>query len=113
MQNLFRIVLAGAVLWAAALSADTSAMVEGRIDGVQQDQIMMGSQAYAVIYPATEKSRADAQAYGFETECWVVSPIDRYRIDYITLVKVGYVNLARVTLQGKVVRTIEVLDLQQ
>ena len=114
MQNFLRIVLIGAILWAGALGADSSVVVEGRVDWVEQDHLMIGPKRYEVIYAATEKGQTDAETYGFETECWVVvSSFDRYRIDYITLVKVGYVDLARLTLEKGMVRTIEVLNLQQ
>lgn len=113
MLKLIRIILVGAILWAAALSAGTSTVVQGRIDWVEQDHVMVGSQRYEVIYPSTEKGKADAKTYGFETECWVVAPPKPYRIDYITLVNVGYVDLARLTLQDGFVRSIEILDLQQ
>ncbi len=113
MQNLLRIVLAGAILWAAPAWADTTNVVQGRIDWIELDHFLIGSQRYEVIYPATEKGKADAQTYGFETECWMVVPTKPYKFDYITLVKIGYVDLARVTLQNGMVRTIEVLDLQQ
>lgn len=114
MQKLIRIVLMIAILWPAALGADSSVVVEGRVDGVEQDHLIMGSQRYEVIHAATEKGKTDAETYGFETECWVVvSSIKRYRIDYLTLTKVGYVHLARLTLEKGVVRAIEVLDLQQ
>ena len=114
MQNLIRIVLIGAILWAGALGADSSTVVEGRIDWVDQDHLMIGAQRYDVIHTATEKGKADAETYGFETECWVVvSSIDRYPIDYMTLTKVGYVDHARLTLDNGMVRTIEVLNLQQ
>jgi hypothetical protein len=114
MQNFIRIVSMIAILWAAALGADSSVVVEGRVDWVEKDHLEIGRQRYEVIYAATEKGKTDAETYGFETECWVVwSPTDRYRIDYITLVKVGYADLARLTLEKGVVRTIEVLDLQQ
>jgi hypothetical protein len=67
-----------------------------------------------VIHAATAKGKTDAETFGFETECWVGESImNRYRIDYITLVKVGYVDLARLTLEKGMVRTIVVLDLQQ
>ena len=73
----------------------------------------MGSNHYAVISPATEKGQADARLRGFETECWVAVSSEPYRIDYLTLVNVGWVDLARVTLQDGVVRKIEVLELKQ
>lgn len=113
MKYLMRMMAMGAVLWAVAVAAQPIDFAEGRIDWIKPDHIMMGSQRYEIIYPATEKGKADAQAYGFETECRIVAPTGSYPIDYVTLIRVGYVNLARLTLQGRVVRTIEVLDLQQ
>lgn len=114
MQKIIGIVLVSTILWAAALSAGTFTMVEGRSDLIKQDHLMIGPQRYKVIYPGTEQGKTDAKTYGFETECWiVVSPMDRYRVDYITLVMVGYADLVRLTLEGDTVRIIEVLDLQQ
>jgi hypothetical protein len=113
MKSLICIILAAAILWATPVLADRITVVEGRIHEIEQDHLMMGSQRYTVIYPATEKGKTDAENYGFETECWVVVPTEPYRIDFITLVKVGYVDLARLTLEKGVVRKIEVLDLQQ
>jgi hypothetical protein len=42
MQNLLRIVLIGAILWAGTLGADSSVVVDGRIDWVGQDHLMIG-----------------------------------------------------------------------
>jgi hypothetical protein len=121
MQNVIRFILAGAIVWATALGADSSVVVadssvvvEGYVDWVELDHLMLGSQRYDVIYAATEKGKADAETYGFETECWeVISSFDRYRIDYITLVKVGYADHVRLTLENGVVRTIEIIELYQ
>ena len=114
MKSLICIIIASAFLWVAPVAADSSTVVEGRIQGIEQDHLMMGSQRYDVVNPVTEKGKRDADTYGFKTECWVVFPSVRpYRIGYITLVKVGYVDLARLTLEKGVVRKIEVLDLQQ
>lgn len=96
---------------AITFAEEADSVVEGRIDLIDQDSITVGQQTFPVIYPDYEKGKPKDDR--FAVECWVVEPTERYQIDFMTLVNVGYVHKARVTLMNGVVLKIEILEMHQ
>jgi hypothetical protein len=85
--------------------------VEGRIEAIKRDNLLMNGNVYTVIHPLNKDLIAKL---GFETECWVVQSTERYMITLDTILSVGQVNLARIEItKDGVVRTIEVLQMLQ
>ena len=113
MTAILRLLIISVVLWGIPLWADAPTTVQGRADQINGDYLMIRAQRYEVIDSATEKGKADAETYGFETECWVMVAPKPYKIDYTTLINVGYADQVRLTLKNGRVRTIEILDMQQ
>lgn len=90
---------------------ESGRVLEGRIDLIEQDSILMGQEKFPVIYPDYEKGGTKEDR--FAVECWVVEPTERHQIDFMTLVHVGYAHKARVTLTNGVVSKIEILEMHQ
>ncbi len=101
-----------------ALSAPTfvagkTTIVVGTIRMITKDHIKMNNAQYKLINSSDKDLKAK---YGFETEYWLMD-YDRkgrllgaFKVNFKTLGDVGWVSKARVTLQGSIVRKIEVLD---
>ncbi len=102
MKNLFVIFLICIGISATAFSAPKFAVIEGRIDLIKQDYIVIENRKYFVISSASYKK---------EPECWVVQPTERYQTTYKTLRDIGYVDKARVTIKDGIVHKIERLDM--
>lgn len=101
-----------------ALSAPTfvagkTTIKVGTIERITKDYIIMNDTQYKLINSSDKDSESK---YGFETEYWLMD-YDRkgrllgaFKVNWETLGAVGSVAKARVTLQGIIVRKIEVLD---
>ena len=99
--------------YASAFSAEEVSVIEGRIDLIEQSYITMSDGTkYKLANPLSE-NKLDTVEYDFETTYWVSDVEDPYQIDFNSLYGVGYVDIARITLQNNIVQKIEVLDMQQ
>ena len=101
------------VLSVPAFVAGKTTIVEGTIEFITKDYIIMNDTQFKLINSSDEDSK---KKYGFETEYWLMD-YDRqgrllgaFQVNFKTLGDVGWVAKARVTLQGNIVRKIEVLD---
>ena len=86
----------------------------GYIESIEKDYIIMNDTQFKLINKYSDpkvKSR-----YGFETEYWLMdydregNLLGAFKVNWATLGAAGWVAKARVTLQGNIVRKIEVLD---
>jgi hypothetical protein len=100
-------------LSAPAFVAGKTTIKVGTIEWITKDYIIMNDTQYKLINSSDEDSK---KKYGFETEYWLMD-YDRqgrllgaWKVNFKTIGDVGSVAKARVTLQGNVVRKIEVLD---
>jgi hypothetical protein len=97
------------------LAAEKTFITVGTIRSIEKDYIIIDDQKYTLLNNFTEE-KTKAQ-YDFETEYWIVTYDSKkkermYQVNFRTLAGVGWVAKARVTLQGSLVRKIEVLDLE-
>ena len=86
-------------------------VIEGRINLIEQDYIVLNNQKYSVIHDTSEENETDNHIP--EVECWAMDSPEPYKIDFATLYGVGYVDKARVTLKNGIVHKIEVLEMKQ
>lgn len=103
------------ILCVTPLAAEKTFSIIGTIRSIEKDYIIIDDQKYKLLNIFTEE-KTKAQ-YDFETEYWMVTYDSKkkertYQVNFRTLSGVGWVSKARVTLQGSVVRKIEVLDLE-
>lgn len=101
------------VLSVPAFVAGKTTIVVGTIEFITKDYIIMNDTQFKLINSSDKDSK---KQYGLETEYWLMD-YDRkgrllgaFKVNFETLGAVGWVAKARVTLQGNVVRKIEVLD---
>ncbi len=101
------------VLSVPAFVAGKTTTLVGTIELITKDYIIMNDTQYKLISSGDEDAKKE---HGFETEYWLMD-YDRqgrllgaFKVNFKTLGDVGWVAKARVTLQGSIVRKIEVLD---
>lgn len=116
MKKAIFIIFLSMALCATALAAGKTSVLVGNIYSIEKDYIIMNDTQFKLINEFSDSN--DKILYGFETEYWVwVSdsdgrPVRTYQVNFQTLAGTGWVAKARVTLQGNVVRKIEVLDIE-
>ncbi len=100
-------------LSAPAFVAGKTTIKVGTITWITKDYIIMNDTQYKLINSSDKDSKSK---YGFATEYWLMD-YDRkgrllgaWKVNFKTIGDVGSVAKARVTLQGMIVRKIEVLD---
>jgi len=100
-------------LSAPAFVAGKTTIKVGTITWITKDYIIMNDTQYKLINSSDKDSKSK---YGFATEYWLMN-YDRkgrllgaFKVNFKTIGDVGSVAKARVTLQGMIVRKIEVLD---
>jgi len=113
MRKAVFIFLVGVILSAPVFAADTGSVIEGGIDVIEKDYLIMNETQYRLINRFSPEGTREL--YGFETEYWVwmydsAGRPRTYQVDFGTLTGVGWVAHARVTLQQGMVRKIEVLE---
>ena len=113
MKKITIIFLVIMALSAPAFVAGKTTTVVGTIELITNDYIIMNDTQFKLINSSDKDSK---KKYGFETEYWLMD-YDRqgrllgaFKVNFETLGAVGWVAKARVTLQGSIVRKIEVLD---
>ena len=116
MKKAIFIILISMALGATALAAGKTSVLEGYIESIEKDYIIMNDTQFKLINEFSDPN--DKILYGFETEYWVWvfdsegRPVRTYQVNFQTLAGAGWVAKARVTLQGNVVLRIEVLDIE-
>ena len=101
-------------LCATALAAGKTSVREGYVARIEKDYIIMNDTRYELIHEFSDSK--DKIRYGFETEYWLMdydregNLLGAFKVSWQTLGAPGWVAKARVTLQGNIVRKIEVLD---
>ncbi|MEE9529698.1 MAG: hypothetical protein V3W52_01810 [Syntrophobacteria bacterium] len=113
MKKITIIFLVIMALSAPAFVAGKTTIKVGTISLITKDYIIMNDTQYKLINSSDEDSKSK---YGFATEYWLMD-YDRkgrllgaWKVNFKTIGDVGSVAKARVTLQGMIVRKIEVLD---
>ncbi len=116
MKKAIFIIFISMALGATALAAGKTSVLEGYIERIEKDYIIMNDTQFKLINEFSAPN--DKILYGFETEYWVWvfdsegRSVRSYQVNFQTLAGVGWVAKARVTLQGNVVLKIEVLDME-
>jgi hypothetical protein len=114
MKKAIFIIFLSMALCATALAAEKTSVLEGYVARLEKDYIIMNDIRYKLIHEFSDSK--DKIRYGFETEYWLMdydrqgNLLGAFKVNWGTLGAVGWVAKARVTLQGNVVRKIEVLD---
>lgn len=114
MKKAIVIIFLSMALCATALAAGKTSVLEGGIARIEKDYIIMNDTEYKLIHKFSDPK--DKSRYGFETEYWLMdydregNLLGAFKVSWQTLGAAGWVAKARVTLQGNVVRKIEVLD---
>jgi hypothetical protein len=113
MKKITVIFLVIMMLSGPAIVAGRTTTKVGTIALITKDYIIMNDTQYKLINSNDKDSKSK---YGFETEYWLMNydPKGRllgaFKVNFETIGAVGWVAKARVTLQGSMVRKIEVLD---
>ena len=114
MKKAIFIIFLSMALCATALAAGKTSVLEGYIARLEKDYIIMNDTQFKLIHKFSDPK--DKNRYGFETEYWLMdydregNLLGAFKVNWGTLGAVGWVAKARVTLQGNIVRKIEVLD---
>jgi hypothetical protein len=114
MKKALIIIFISMALCATALAAGKTSVLEGYVARIEKDYIIMNDTQYKLIHKFSDTT--DKNRYGFETEYWLMdydregNLLGAFKVNWETLGVTGWVAKARVTLNGNVVRKIEVLD---
>jgi len=114
MKKAIFIIFISMALCATALAAGKTSVLEGYVARIEKDYIIMNDTRYKLIHEFSDPR--DKNRYGFETEYWLMNYdqdgnlFGAFKVNWETLGVTGWVAKARVTLNGNVVRKIEVLD---